>query len=272
MPQNRHTGAAKDRSIAVRSLGLRFPLDHRIETHVHEWHQLAYATEGVMTVETSMGAWVVPPQRAVWIPAGFEHAVSTTGKVRMQAVYVRPDLGKRLPASCCVMNVTSLLRELILETLRRGMLVDDVPEDVCWTAVLLDQLARSPAAPLQIKLPADVRARRVAERVQMDLSVTTPIARLARGSGASVRTLERLFLRETGMTFGRWRQRAKVLGALKLLAAGDSVTAAALAVGYDSTSAFIAMFKRVLGTTPGSYFLPSGARAGPYPTSNSGQD
>ena len=122
------------------------------------------------------------------------------------------------------------------------------------TAFLLDQLARSPQAPLEIKLPSDARARRVAEIVQAAPSLTTPISGLARGSGASVRTIERLFLRETGMTFGRWRQRIRVLSALRRLAAGESVTAAGLAVGYDSTSAFIAMFKRVLGTTPGSYF------------------
>ena len=160
------------------------------------------------------------------------------------------------------MNVTPLLRELILETIRLGMLVDDVPEHARMATVLVDQIGGSPEAPLEIKLPADVRARRVAENVQADLSATTSIAQLVAGSGASVRTVERLFLRETGMTFGRWRQRAKVLNALQRLAAGDSVTSAGLAIGYDSTSAFIAMFKRVLGTTPGSYFSvrPSEAR------------
>jgi AraC-like DNA-binding protein len=258
MPQKRQAGRADEESIAVRTLGLRFPHDHLIEPHAHAWQQLVYATRGVMTVSTQQGAWVVPAQRAVWIPAGFEHAIRATGRVRMRTLYFRPDLSEGLSDSCWVGSVTPLLRELILETFRIGMLRDDVPEHVRWTGVLLDQLARSPEAPLEIKLPTDERARRVAEHIRGDLTATAPISRLVEGSGAGVRTIERLFLRETGLTVGRWRQRAKVLAALQRLAAGDSVTAAGLAVGYDSTSAFIAMFKRVLGTTPGSYFsLPA---------------
>lgn len=238
----------------MRSLALRLPPDHYIPPHAHEWPQLVYATEGVMTVDTDAGAWVVPPHRAVWIPSGFEHAVGMTGSVRMRTLYLRPDLAHDLPASCSVIHVTPLLRELILEVIRRGLLTDDVAEHSRLVAVLLDQIAHSPEAPLKLEFPSDERARRVAARVHADLLATLPISRLVPGSGASVRTIERLFVQETGMTFGRWRQRAKILYALQRLAAGDSVTAAGLAVGYDSTSAFIAMFKRVLGTTPGSYF------------------
>jgi len=106
------------------------------------------------------------------------------------------------------------------------------------------------------------RARRVAENVQADLSATEPISELAQSSGASVRTIERLFRDETGLSFGRWRQRVKTLRTLELLAAGDSVTAVGLAVGCDSTSAFIAMFKQVLGTTPGGYFRGTGTKGG----------
>lgn len=249
MPQNRHSG-----TIIVRSLGLKLPTDHRIESHAHEWHQLVYATDGVMSVYTATGTWVVPSQRAVWIPANFEHAVRTTGVVRMRTLYFRPALSSRLPQSCCVINVPPLLRELLLETMRFGMLTDDVPEHARLAGVLLDQILHKREAPLQIKLPQDARARRVAERVQADLSASPPISELAQSSGASVRTVERLFRDETGLSFGRWRQRVKTLRALELLATGDSVTAAGFAVGYDSTSAFIAMFKRVLGTTPGGYF------------------
>ena len=249
-----------ERSIAVRSLGLRLPPHHRIERHTHDWHQLVYATEGVMTVDTPVGSWVVPPHRAVWIPAGCEHTVRMTGVVRMRTVYLRPDLVDRVPAACCVIHVSSLLRELILETLRLGMLADDVPEHVRLAGVLVDQIAHTGEAPLRITRPTDARARVVAEQAQADLSTTPSIAQLARGSGASVRTVERLFLLETGMTFGRWLQHVKVHHALERLAAGESVTAAGHAVGYDSTSAFIAMFKRVLGTTPGNYFrqVPAG--------------
>ncbi len=251
----RHTsGEVGEPSIVVRSLGLRLPSGHRIDAHAHEWHQLVYATTGAMTVDTAVGTWVVPPHRAVWIPANLEHAVRMTGWVRMRTLYLHPALAERLPESCCVIDVTPLLRELILETVRLGMLSIHEPAHARLAAVLVDQIIHRQEAPLRVKFPSDVRARRVAENAQADLSATGSLSRLVRGTGASVRTMERLFVRETGLTFGRWLQRVKTLHALERLAAGDSVTAAGLSVGYSSTSSFIAMFKRVLGTTPGSYF------------------
>lgn len=264
MPQHRHEanpGTAEE-GIAVRSLGLRLPPDHRIASHAHPWHQLVYATEGVMRVETPSGNWVVPPERAVWIPAGFAHAIRMTGAVRMQTVYLRPGLGANLPPSCGVVSVSALLRELVLETLRRGMLRDTVPEQARLAAVLADQILQTREVPLRLALPSDPRARRVARKAQKQIASATTVAELARGAGASARTIERLFVQETGLTFGRWLQRAKALHALERLAAGDSVTAAGLAVGYSSTSAFIAMFQRVVGTTPGTYFRgATGGRA-----------
>ncbi len=235
------------------------PNDHRIEAHAHDWHQLIYATEGVMSIDTPAGSWVVPPNRAVWIPAGFGHAIRMTGVVRMRTVYLRPELKDQMLEACCVVHVPALLRELILKTLRIGMLRSDVPEQARLAAVLADQILHTRAVPLQIKLPKDARARTVAKNAKADLSAAQPLSKLAQGSGASVRTIERLFVQETGMTFGRWLKRVKALHALERLAAGDSVTAASLAVGYDSTSAFIAMFKRLLGTTPGTYFQTESA-------------
>ncbi len=257
MSQKRHDLEGAEEAIVLRSLGLRLPSGFHVETHTHPWHQLVYATEGVMTVETATGNWVVPPHRAVWIPAGLQHGVRTTGQVRMRTLYFRSDLVERLPGSCCVINVMPLLRELILEAVRCGMLSDTVPHQLRLVGVLLDQIARTKEGPLEIKIPLDVRARRVAERARNDLSEAGSLTDYAEGCGASVRTIERLFVQETGLTFSRWLQRVKALHALERLAAGDSVTAAGFSVGYDSTSAFIAMFKRVLGRTPGSYFSVS---------------
>jgi AraC-like DNA-binding protein len=254
MSQDRHVpglGSA-EADIAVRSLGLRLPPNFRIDPHQHDWHQLVYATEGVMRVETPTASWVVPPDRAVWIPAGFEHSIQMTGTVRMRTVYLRPGMADGLPLSCGVIHMTPLLRELVLETLQRGMLHDRVPEQARLAAVIADQILRTREAPLQIHFPADARACAVAIKAQADLARRVPIRVLVRGCGASVRTIERLFVQETGLTFGRWLQRVRALHAIGRLAAGDSVTDAGLAVGYDSTSAFIAMFKRVVGRTPGS--------------------
>lgn len=252
MPQIRQD---PESALVVRSLALRLPSGHRIEAHHHAWPQLVYATEGVMSVVTESGSWVVPPQRAVWIPAGFEHSISTTGAVRMRTVYLAPGHDRRLPAGCCVVYVTPLLRELIVEITRLGALSSADPEQARLARVLVDRIRGTRVAPLELKLPRDSRARTVAERVQADLSRPHRLPDLARGSGASVRTIERLFVQETELTFGRWLQRTRALHALERLAAGDSVTSAGLAVGYESTSAFIAMFKRVLGVTPGAYFV-----------------
>ncbi len=231
-------------------MGLGLPQGYRTELHAHPWAQLVYAVGGVLSVKTSKGYWVVPSLRAVWIPPGFEHEVHASRAARMQTLYLRPDLVESLSGRCSVMPVSALLRELVLEVMRRRMLVATAPEDERLAGVLLDQLASSGEAPLELAMPMDPRARRVAERVLEDLAASSPLAQLARGCGASVRTLERVFERETTHTFGRWRQRARLLNALERLAAGQPVTQVALDVGYESTSAFIAMFKRVLGTTP----------------------
>jgi len=206
-----------------------------------------------MTVRTPSGSWLVPPHRAVWIPAEFKHALQMTGKVQLKFVYIRPDLAVRLPSTCCVIVPTPLLRELIVEIVRIGLLRDNIPEHNSLTVVLLRQIDHTRRAPLQIRMPLDPRARRVADKVVADLSTDSSIAELSQGTGAGKRTIERLFTKETGLTFGRWLQHVKAIYALERLVAGDSVTEAGLAVGYDSTSAFIAMFKRVFGTTPGKY-------------------
>ena len=134
------------------------------------------------------------------------------------------------------------------------MLREDSAEEERLAGVLIDRMTRTPEAPLELRWPTDPRARRVAERVREHLDQTLVLSDLVVGSGASVRTIERLFREQTGQTFGRWLQRIRALRALECLASGDSVTQAALAVGYGSTSAFIAMFQRVLGKTPGNYY------------------
>jgi AraC-like DNA-binding protein len=257
MSQNRQDPAEGD--IVIRSLGLGLPQGHHTGPHAHPWAQLVYASAGVLTVTTPVGLWVVPSLRAVWIPPGLKHEVQTTGAVSMQTLYLRPDRVSGLPDGCCVMPVSALLRELVLEVRRLGMLVESQPTQARLASVLIDQLASTREAALDLRMPADPRARRVADRVLADLAAPTPLAGLAPGSGASVRTLERLFERECGHTFGRWRQRARLLEALQRLASGEAVTTVALDVGYDSPSAFIAMFKRMLGTTPRQWV--SGARS-----------
>jgi AraC-like DNA-binding protein len=207
-----------------------------------------------MSVHTASGLWVVPAHRAVWAPAGSEYRVEMVGTVSMRTLYLLAGLAGSMPKGCCTVNISPLLRELILQTVRLSTLSRDVPEQARLIGVILDQLTMLPAVPLQLPWPTDLRALAVAKLLEASPGDERPLAAIAKQCGASARTIERIFARETGMTFNRWRQRLKVLHALRLLALGENVMSVALATGYSSTSAFCAMFRSELGTTPSRYY------------------
>jgi AraC-like DNA-binding protein len=255
MPQTRQQPPSADpeSSIAIRTLALGFGHGHSIESHDHTWPQLVFATAGVLTVHTATTSWIVPSARALWMPAQTEHGLRATGAVRLRTIYLRPDIADGLPAECAVVEVCPFLRELILHVVGLGMLDESIPSQRHLTRVLVHQLSETVPIPLALRLPSDRRALRVAKRVLNSPSDKATLDGLAHRSGASRRTLERLFRAETGMTFGRWRQQVRLFHALELLALGRAVTEVAMDAGYDSTSAFIAMFQRTLGTTPGRY-------------------
>jgi len=172
----------------------------------------------------------------------------------MRTLYFAPILTESVPTDCCVLNISPLLRELILHIVSLGMLDRRVPEHARLIGVVLDQLRALDTVPLQLPMPRDRRASMVAKALESNPGDTSSLEQLARESGATKRTIERLFNSETGLTFGRWRQQLVLLHALKLLAAGESVTSVSLELGYESTSAFISMFKRALGSTPRRYY------------------
>jgi len=231
------------------------PADHIIDWHTHERAQLLYAVQGVMRVTTHNGVWVVPTQRAVWIPPGISHHVQAQGTpLSMRSLYIREDALDGLPQVCCVVTVSPLLRELIIEVMQ---LPDNPPPDSPagrLIAVLLDRIEGLPVAPLHLPMVRDRRAGRIVETLMADPADPRSLNDWSRTLGASERTLARIFTRETGMTFGQWRQQVKLLAALTRLAQGNSVTEVAFDLGYASQSAFIAMFRRALGKTPGRYF------------------
>lgn len=174
-----------------------------------------------MTIHTSQGSWVVPPHRAAWVPAFVEHSVEMSGPVSMRTLYLAPGLSPDPPRECCTVNVPPLLRELILEAVNRGMLRRDVPSEGRLIAVMMDQIEALPAAPLQLPMPRDARARKVADLLRANPAEAASLERIAKQVGASPRTLERLFRSEANMAFGKWRQRLRLLHALRLLAAGN---------------------------------------------------
>jgi len=237
----------------VASISADLPHGHVIPQHSHPEDQLLFASTGVMTLRTNQGVWVVPPMRALWIPAETLHTVSMSGRVAMRTLYFLPKLSRRLPAKCLVMNVSALLKELILHACTFAKLRKKVAAERRIIEVLLDQLRAVASVPLQLPHPSDSRAKRVMHTLLTNPGDQRTLEKLCRDCGASKRTIQRLFLEETRMTFAKWRQQLRLLHGMQLLAAGEKVTAAALDAGYSSTSAFIAMFHKQLGTTPSRY-------------------
>lgn len=248
----------QDRKSEITTLTHDYPSAHVIPLHFHDRDQLVYATHGVMTVRTAIGTWVVPTLRAVWIPAGIPHAITMSGIVTMRTLYLRPRLARTLPRDCCVVNVSSLLKELILYACKQPALRKSVQREGHLVDTILDLLEAIPMVPLQLPHLTDPRAQRVAELLIADPSNSKPLAQLCRSGGASKRTMERLFQQDTGMTFGKWRLQLRLMQAMRFLAEGAKVTHAALDAGYSTPSAFISMFRKTLGTTPALYFKSSG--------------
>jgi AraC-like DNA-binding protein len=226
---------------------------HVIPEHSHPEDQLLFASSGVMTLTTKQGVWVVPPLRAVWIPADTPHSVAMSGPVSMRTLYLMPGLRGRLPGKCFVMNVSPLLRELILHACKFKRLNKKALAERGIIEIIVDQLKAADSIPLQLPHPTDSRAMRVVKALLADPGDQRDLERLCEESGASKRTIQRVFLEETKMNFGKWRQQLRLLHGLQLLASGEKVTAAALEAGYNSPSAFISMFRKQLGTTPMRY-------------------
>jgi len=258
MSRKRHS-AADEAFLLIRTMRTVMRDGHEIEPHAHDWHQLIYASAGIMTVRADKGLWVVPPQWAIWAPAGVAHSIVFTGASSFATLYVRPGDWRDVPAESGVVAVSPLLRELILRACDIGMLDRrDAVEQAL--AVLIVDAFRSCAVPaLGLTMPSSAALRAVAEHCASDAHESAAL--VARRFGFSVRTLERRFAAETGMTFGQWRRHARFLDALRLLAEGRAVKAVARDAGYRSASAFVAAFSETFGTTPGRYF-GDGAGAG----------
>ncbi len=225
-----------------------------IKPHSHPWHQLTFASQGVFAVRTREGSWVAPTHRGVWIPAGTRHSIEMSGRVSLRALYVRPAVSDSLPHRCRVVNITPLMRELILRVSELKGLNSRIPLHAHLVPVLLDHLELMESQAIHLPMPADRRAKLVASLLQEKPSDRRPLSELARLAGGSKRTIERLFKSETGLGFGRWRQQFRLSLALRMLAAGEAVTNVAMDVGYESPSAFIAAFRETFGQTPGQYF------------------
>jgi AraC-like DNA-binding protein len=249
-------------ALLMRSLAARFPPGMQIDEHAHAWPQLVFAERGALAVSVTNRKWVVPPHRALWVPANSPHSVEMLGDVWMRTLYFAAHAEQGPGTDICVLDINPLLRELILEAARIGSLEMDNPLHGHLAALISDRLASAMKLQFDLPLPLDERARRVARRTCEALHRTDTLAELADGSGASARTLERLFQAETQLSFGQWRRQARLQHALRRLAESADVATVAAECGYESVSAFVSMFRQALGVTPGQYVRQANIRSG----------
>lgn len=232
--------------------------DAFIPLHSHRRGQLIHAISGVMLVGAAAGSWVVPPGRGVWVPAGMAHQIRMAGEVQMRTVFVEPGTRADLGGDCRVIHVGELLRALIVTA--ASLPLDYAPggRDERVMELILDEIELAPALSLHVPMPRHARLAALCEQLVRDPSLSASLDDWASRLHMNTRTLARLFQRETGMNFGAWCRQARLLLSLPKLAAGASILEVALAHGYESPSAFTAMFRRALGVPPSQYLHRDG--------------
>lgn len=241
----------------VIGIGNEYPPAFELDWHQHRRGQLLYAARGVVVVSTPYGAWVAPPERAVWTPGGCPHAVRMVGAVSTRSVLIEAGCEGDLGPHNKVIQVSALLRSLLEAACDIAPEYDREGRDGKLMALLLSELALAPTVPLAVPFP---QTQAIAAKCQAFLEQPTPrdsIDQWSADLGMGRRAFTRAFRRETGLSFGEWRQQACVLVALPRLAQGEAVTQIAFDLGYDSAAAFTTMFKRRLGVPPSRY-LPGG--------------
>jgi AraC-like DNA-binding protein/quercetin dioxygenase-like cupin family protein len=226
--------------------------DTRIEPHSHPWGQLAMSSTGTIRMTAAHSTFLVPPSRALWIPPDVEHVVTTVEDAEIRTLYVHPSAA--LWPECRVLEVSNLLRELVLHLDVEPGARPTTPREQHLSALLLDELRSAAPVRLGVDLPTDKRLRSLCEAVLEQPARWSTIGSLAHHAGASPRTVARLFRSELGTSFGRWRQQVLLAHALSLAARRLPMASIAAELGYASPSAFTAMVKRTLGAPPTHFF------------------
>ena len=232
----------------VAAMAKRFPPGFQITPHSHARDQLLYAVSGVMRVQTETEAWIVPPDRAVYLPAGTRHTVAIRDDLEMRTLYI--DNGAGVAARPSVLEMSDLLRALILALIEEPVVYDEGGRGGLIARLILIELAAARRLPLVVPMPSDRRLRRVCDALLANPENTASLEVLACEAGASARTLARLFKRQLNMGFAAWRQRVRFHNAVEALAAGDAIGQVARDNGYRSASAFSAAFRKAMGMTP----------------------
>ncbi|OSQ40454.1 AraC family transcriptional regulator [Thalassospira mesophila] len=221
--------------------------------HAHRKAQLVLTLRGVVKCEADQSVWIVPPRCAVWIPGSMTHSVSFAGNVEVYCLFVEPDTATVLPHHCCTLSISPLLEHLIMHATRMPVMYDIDGTDGRLATVLLDQLSLAPVEKLNFPMPVNAKLRKLASAMMANPSDRATINDWAQRLAIAPRTLTRTLQRETGMSFGRWRQQLHILTALQRLDQGASVQNVALDLGYEGASAFVTMFRKALGKPPARY-------------------
>lgn len=236
----------------VMALQDEYPAGYVDPMHSHDHVQILYASAGVMSVRTPETSFVIPPQRAVWLPAGMKHEVACRGPVSLRTLYLPSGHAAR-DSECRVFEVSNLLKALILEVVDFPPLYDVTGREGRIIDLLLEEIERMPNAPYQVSMPGDLRLLRVCNAILADPADPRDIDDWAALAAMGRRTFTRTFKQETGMGLAVWRQQVRLMEALSMLAAGASITQVTYDVGYDSPSGFAAMFRRAFGVPPSQY-------------------
>ncbi|RYH49938.1 MAG: AraC family transcriptional regulator [Alcaligenaceae bacterium] len=234
-------------------------LQNQVEqpVHHHRKGQLILMLQGAATVQVPQGMWFVPPQHAVWIPGGIPHSSRPTNNAQIFFLFVDPG-AVELPKTCCTLSITPLLRELIRHLAQVDPAYPPGGSTERLVMVLLEQLAGAPVQELHLPISNQPSIKRILSALTTDPADRKTLAQWANSLAMSERSLARLIVRETGLTFGRWRQQLHLILALGQLAEGEPVQRVAGNLGYDSVTAFITMFKKALGKSPTQYFAALG--------------
>ncbi|MEP9377420.1 helix-turn-helix transcriptional regulator [Aquabacter sp. CN5-332] len=221
--------------------------------HAHQRGQLLSVLSGSIAVNSAEGTYVVPPERALWIPPGMRHETRHLAATQLRTLYVAREAALALPARMAVVQVSPLLRCLIDAVIALPPDYDEAAPAGRLVSVLLDQIAASPVAPLHLPLPTSLPLRSLAESILADPADRRTLEDWTAPLGMSARTLERRFKAETGLSLRAFRRQAKLFRALEMVAAREPVSRISDSLGFEGPSAFIAMFKTAFGVTPGRY-------------------
>lgn len=223
-----------------------------IPVHTHRKGQLVLALHGAVTCQVSNGMWMVPPNCGVWIPGGIAHCNHATANARLSFLFVEPQAAA-LPHYCCTLSVSPMVREMIRHLSHQPPDYQDGSHTDRLVRVLLDELVLMPQEAFHLPVSDHPKIRMIADALRADPADRSTLAVWAARIAVSERSLARLMVQETGLTFGRWRQQLHLIIALRELAGGAAVQNISDMLGYESPTAFITMFRKALGQTPTRY-------------------